>query len=342
LSKLARQSRLENGPKYKLDHVWLRLFSDHRKVGSAVFEETNPFPGKAKALTESMSWARWDLSFNLSLLLLQKLGLGRWFPVEYLKDSRSYVPQAFGGRGLVTLPGIELTLSAAMRYCIVNSDSPAVRIANGSGDTRRLRGVIMDDSDMALKRLQDLCVRVYTQEEVNEDAAADDLERFGDVSRTSLQGKIADDFVDYLKFDLTEKKVAVVTKAFQGPSVLTETQKSYEGRMRSVARAQERIFRNHGQAVDGPMVQSAIMQPWASIRRLYVRRTDLNGLIPMGVIPSFSVPVTYLAGSMSRLDMGDRTIPSRECRTDVLARIESDAMSERNSFDDTSLLSSES
>jgi hypothetical protein len=342
LSKLARQGRLENGPKYKLDHVWLRLFSDRRKVGSAVFEETNPFPGKAKALTESMSWARWDLSFNLSLLLLQKLGLGRWFPVEYLKDSRSYVPQAFGGRGLVTLPGIELTLSAAMRYCIVNSDSPAVRIANGSGDTRRLRGVIMDDSDMALKRLQDLCVRVYTQEEVNEDAAADDLERFGDVSRTSLQGKIADDFVDYLKFDLTEKKVAVVTKAFQGPSVLTETQKSYEGRMRSVARAQERIFRNHGQAVDGPMVQSAIMQPWASIRRLYVRRTDLNGLIPMGVIPSFSVPVTYLAGSMSRLDMGDRTIPSRECRTDVLARIESDAMSERNSFDDTSLLSSES
>jgi hypothetical protein len=229
-----------------------------------------------------------------------------------------------------------------MRYCITNSDQPAVRIANGSGDSRKLRGVIMDDTDMALKRLQDLCVRVYTQEEASIDAAADDLERFGDVSRTSLQGKIAEDFVDYLKFDLTEKKVAVVAKAFKGSSVLKEEQKSYEGRMRSVARAQQRIFLKHGQDGPPPEVREAIMQPWASIRRLYVRRTDLADLLPMGVVPSFSVPVTYLAGSMSRVDMGDRVLPSRECRTDVLARIESDAMSERNSFDDTSLLSQES
>jgi len=339
LSKLARQGRKEDKPKYKLDHVWLRLFSDRRKVGSAVFEETNPFPGKAKALTESMSWAGWGIDFNINLLLLQKLGLGRWFPTEYLKDARSYVPQAFGGRGLMTLPGIELALPDYLRYCITNSDNVAVRMANGSGDSRKLRGVILDDTDKALKRLQELGVRVYTQVEVEEDAAADDLERFGEVSRTSLQGKISQDFVDYEKFDLTEKKVAVIAKAFNGPSVLTETQKSYEGRMRSVARAQRRIhIANNAELVPAPMVQVALMQPWAAIRRLYVRRTDLDGLLPIGVIPSFTIPVTHLSGSMSLIEMEGRVLPQRDEMPDVLAQTELDSMSVVSSYDDTSLL----
>lgn len=339
LSKLARQGRMADKPKYKLDHVWLRLLSDRRKVGSAVFEETNPFPGKAKALTEAMSWAGWDINFNINLILLQKLGLGRWFPTEYLKDARSYVPQAFGGRGLLTLPGIELVLPDYLRYCIVNSDNVAVRMANGSGDSRKLRGVILDDSDKSLKRLQELRVRVYTQAEVEADAAAEDLERFEDVSRTSLQSKILQDFVDYEKFDLTEKKVAVIAKAFNGPSVLNEVQKSYEGRMRSVARAQRRIHVAHNaELVPAPVAQVALMQPWAAIRRLYVRRTDLDGLLPMGVIPSFTIPVTHLAGSMSLIEMESRVLPQRDEMRDVLAQTELDSMSLVSSCDDTSLL----
>jgi hypothetical protein len=304
-----------------------------------VFEETNPFPGKAKALTEAMSWARWGLQFNIQLMLLQKLGLGRWFPSEYLKDVRSYVPQAFGGRGLCPIPGIELVLPEAMRYCIVHSDNAAVRIANGSGDSRKLRGIILDDTDKALSRLQDLEVRVYTQQEVEEDAATDDLDRFGDVSRTSLQGKISQDFVDYDKFDLTEKKIAVITKAFKGPSVLLEKQKSYEGRMRSVARAQQRIFEAKSTELSfTPEVKAALAQPWAGSRRLYVKRSELEALLPVGVIPSFTIPVTCLSGSMSLIDMNTRVLPQRDGLTDVLAQTKLDSMSEGTSYSDTSLL----
>jgi hypothetical protein len=340
LSELARQGRLVERPKYKLDHIWLRLFSDRRKVGSAVFEETNPFPGKSKALTEMLGWTGRDLDFRLNLVLLQKLGLGRWFPAAYLKDPRSYVPQAFGGRGLLTLPNIELTLSESMKYCIVNSEDIAVRIANGSGDSRKLRGVILDESDKALARLKELDIRVYTREEAEDDASANDLASFGEVSRTALQSKLSEQFVDYDRLDLTEKKISVITKAFKGPSVLKEEQKSYEGRMRSVAKAQKRIFDARGEITPAPMVQVAIRQPWASIRRLYVLRSELTELLPRGVIPSFTIPVDFLAGSMSQIEVEDRVVRPQlaVAGTDILARIESDAMSAAsNSVDGTSL-----
>jgi hypothetical protein len=327
-------------PKYKLDHIWLRLLSDRRKVGSAVFEETNPFPGKAKALTEMLSWTGRSLEFKISLVLLQKLGLGRWFPAEYLKDPRSFVPQAFGGRGLVTLPNIEQVLPESMKYCIVNSEDVAVRIANGSGDSRRLRGVLIDDSDKPLARLKELKVRVYTRDEAEAVAGENDYASFGEVSRTALQSKLSEFFVDYEKLDLTEKKVSVISKAFKGPSVLIEEQKSYEGRMRSVAKAQKRIYESRGELTPAPMVQVAIRQPWASIRRLYVLRSDLMELLPRGVIPSFTIPIEFLSGSMSQIEIENRVLTPQVAAvdTDVLARIESDAMSAvSRSADGTSL-----
>jgi hypothetical protein len=342
LSHLARQGALAAGPKFKLDHVMLRLFSDRRKVGSAVFEETNPFPGKAKALTELMSWAKWDIEFEDNLILLQKLGLGRWFPAAYLKDPRSFVPQAFGGRGLRERPGITSLLSPAMRYCIVNSDDVAVRIANGSGDSRRLRGVILDETDKALARLQELKIETFNYEQVSSEASFSDLQSYGDMSMTSLQARIREDFVDYDRFDLTEKKVAVIAKAFEGLSVLKETQKSYEGRMRSVARAQQRIYENHGEYVATPQVEVAIRQPWVAIRKLYVRKSEMLRLLPRGVIPSFTIPGENLEGSMSLIDMSPRVLPQLEDMTDVLAPTERDSMSELSSLNEPSLLHSES
>lgn len=327
-SKLASSGMLADRPKFKIDHIWLRLLSDRRKVGSAVFEETNPFPGKSKALTEMLSWTGRSLSFKVRLLLMQKLGLGRWFPASYLKDPRSYVPQAFGGRGLVVLPNIELILSESLKYCIVHSENIAVRIANGSGDSRKLRGVILDESDKALARLQNLDIRVYTRAEAEEETSAEDMASFGEVSRTALQSKLSEQFIDYDRLDLTEKKIAVISKAFRGPSVLKEEQKSYEGRMRSVARAQQRIFSDRGEITPAPEVSVAIMQPWVARTRLYVLRTDLTELLPRGIIPSFTIPVSFLSGSMNRIELEGRVVkPQLVARTDVSARIESDAMS---------------
>jgi len=211
-------------------------------------------------------------------------------------------------------------------------------MANGSGDSRKLRGVILDDTDKAVVRLQGLGVRVYTQSEAEEAVSLDDLEHYGEMSRTSVQSNIASDFVDYEKFDLTEKKISVVSKAFNGPSVLKEEQKSYEGRMRSVVRAQQRVHRSaNAELIPSPIVKEAIMQPWAALRRLYVKRSDLEGLLPTGIIPSFTIPVEHLSGSMSLIEMEGRVLPQRGDQTDVLARIESDAMSDWSSTDDTSL-----
>jgi len=337
VSNLARQGRLVQYPKFKLDHVWLRLFSDRRKVGSAVFEETNPFPGKAKSLTEYMSWTDWDLHFKLNLVLLQKLGLGRWFPAEYLKDPRSWVPQSFGGRGLITLPGIELVLPSWMTYCIVNSDQVAVRIANGSGESRKLRGIIIDEEDKALTKLQKLDVRVYTREEAESVTSHDELIRFDDMSRTSLNKKLADNFVAYDRFDLTEKKISVVTKAFAGPVVLNETQKSYEGRMRSVARAQQLIYKDRGIITTPEEVRVAIAQPWASIRQMFVLRSDMERLLPMAIIPSFTIPVPCLSGSMSLIEMGVRVLPESEQVQSILAHIEGTQSDVSYSVDESSL-----
>jgi len=320
----------------------LRLFSDRRKVGSAVFEETNPFPGKAKALTESLGWTNWTWGFKLQVMLMQKLGLGRWFPAEYLKDPRSYVPQAFGGRGLLVLPGITRLLPDALKYCIVNSDNIAVRIANGSGDSRRLRGVILDESDRPLMRLQELNIEVFTPEKAREEASSADLASFGEMSMTSLNNRVNEDFVDYSRFDLTEKKVAVIAKAFAGPTVLKEEQKSYEGRMRSVARAQSRIYISRGSVPSPVEVENAIMQPWVAIRKLYVRRSDVMALIPRGIVPSFTIPMAHLEGSMSLIEMERRVLSQPSARTDVLALTEQDAMSESLSSQGTSLPYSES
>jgi hypothetical protein len=183
-----------------------------------------------------------------------------------------------------------------------------------------------------------LDVRVYTQAQVEEDVSRDEIDRFGEMSRTSQKGAISREFVDYQKFDLTEKKISAIAKAFRGQSVLNETQKSYEGRMRSVARAQARIYESSEKEIIPPVVvRSALSQPWAGLERLYVRRTELEGLLPMGIIPSFSIPMKLLEGSMNLIEAESRVLPQRENRTDVLARIESDAMSERYSFDGTSL-----
>lgn len=226
------------------------------------------------------------------------------------------------------------------RYCILESDQPAVRIANGSGDTQKLRGVLIDDSDKALARLQSLEVKVFDYSEVEASATMDEIESFGDMSRTSLQSKINQDFVDYQKFDLTEKKLAAITKAIKGPSVLNERQKSYEARMRSVAKAQKRVFeRNSTNLSPLPLVQAKIQQPWAAIERFYVKRSEIERLLPKGILPSFTIPIQNLSGSMNLIEMESRVLPQRGTSTDSLDRTESAAMSETRSLDDTSLSS---
>jgi len=299
-------------PKYKIDHIMLRLLSDRRKVGSAVFEETNPFPGKAKQLSEELSWQDVDLSWKLSVTILQTLGLGRWFPLDYLKDPRSYVPQWCGGRGLTRIPGVEALLSPSMQYAIVNLDDPAVRKAISSGNSRKVRGLILNESDEINAKLGSLGLESITYEEAISQVNAPILQDWADVSYTQTTKQLRDLYVPYDKIDLTEKKIAVAVKAFKGPSKLLETQKSYESRMRAVSRAIRTAHEGRDLRETSMDELSAALQPsrgpWRETR--YIRRDLVENLLPRGWIPSFTIPVPFLGGEHSPIEVEDRVVNS--------------------------------
>jgi hypothetical protein len=297
-------------PKYKVDHIMLRLLSDRRKVGSAVFEETNPFPGKSKQLSEELSWQEPDLAWSLSITLLQSLGLGRWFPKDYLKDPRSYIPQWCGGRGLTRIPGVEYLLSPSMRYCIVNNDDPAVRIAFGSANSRKVRGLILNESDVVDSKLLALDIKAISYDEAIKQVNTPILDDWSDVSYTQTAKTLRELFVPYDKIDLTEKKIAVATKAFSGPSKLKETQKSYESRMRAVSKAVRIVHEGRDLRETPTELVTAALQPtsgpWRNTR--YIRRELVEAILPIGWIPSFTIPVSFLNGRMSRIELEERVV----------------------------------
>jgi len=315
-------------PKFKLDHIPIRFLSDRRKTGPEVFEETNPFPGKAKALTEILSWQAADLHWVYSIVLLQKLGLGRWFPTSYLKDYRTYVPQVYGGRGITTPPYLEGLLSPQMQHCIASISEKAVRIANTSGNSRKVRGIVLDGENSEIK-LNDLRIHSLSYAEVVKEVNEESLSVFGSVSYTATHKNIRDDFMTVASLDIVSQKIAVAIKAFNGPSVLNKKQLSYEGRMRAVARAQGVLFDLSTMEIHSNEVMARLltMRNGPHREERYVRRSEVEGILPKGYIPSFTIPVTYFGGSMSRTEMGDRVLSQMRPPSVVSAPIERDSIS---------------
>jgi hypothetical protein len=315
-------------PKFKIDHIPIRFLSDRRKTGPEVFEETNPFPGKAKALTEILSWQKADLHWVYSVVLLQKLGLGRWFPTSYLKDYRSYVPQIYGGRGITTPPHLENLLSPQMQHCIACINEKAVRIANTSGNSRKVRGVVLDGENSEV-RLNELRVSSMSYSEVVKEVNEESLSVFGSVSYTATHKNIREEFMTVASLDIVSQKIAVAIKAFNGPSVLNKQQLSYESRMRAVARAQSVIFELSTKEFHSSETMSRLltMRNGPHREERYVRRSEVEGILPKGYVPSFTIPVTYFGGSMSRTEMGDRVLSQMRPPSVVSAPIERDSIS---------------
>jgi len=315
-------------PKYKIDHIPLRFLSDRRKTGPEVFEETNPFPGKAKALTELLAWQRADLHWVYSIVLLQKLGLGRWFPAAYLKDYRTYVPQIYGGRGITTPRYLENLLSPQMQHCIASIGERATRVANSSGNSRKVRGIVLDGSNSDV-RLQEVHINSLSYEEVLKVVNEESLATFGSVSYTATHKQLRDDFMTVSSLDIVSQKIEVAMKAFSGPTVLSRRQLSYESRMRAVARAQDVVFNlSTMEFHDGEKLSHLLaMRNGPHREERYVRRSDVEGYLPKGYVPSFTIPVTYFGGSMSRIEMGDRVLPQMRPPSVISAPIERDSIS---------------
>jgi len=315
-------------PKFKLDHVPIRLLSDRRKTGPDVFEENNPFPGKVKALTETLSWQSASLHWVFSVTLLQKLGLGRWFPAAYLKDVRSFVPQIYGGRGITSPPGIERLLSPSMQHCIANVTEPAVRVANGSGSSRKVRGLMLERGISDLK-LNDLQLNSLSYDEVVSEVNSEGLAVFGSVSYTATHKQIRDDFVTTTSLDIISQKIQVAIKAFKGPVVLRDVQTSYESRMRCVSRAQQVAFQLSPMEIpsDQELARLIALRNGPQREERYIRRSEVEGLLPHGWVPSFTIPVVHFAGLGSLIEMEDRVINPERPPSVVSAPNERDAIS---------------
>jgi hypothetical protein len=315
-------------PKFKLDHIPIRFLSDRRKTGPEVFEETNPFPGKAKALTEILSWQTSNMHWVYSVVLLQKLGLGRWFPAAYLKDYRTYVPQIYGGRGISTPPHLGGLLTPQMQHCIAEISERAVRIANTSGNSRKVRGVILEGNNPEV-RLKEYRLNSLSYDEVVAAVNSEPLSTYGSVSYTATHSMIREEYMAVSALDIVSQKIEVAMKAFSGPSVLSKQQLSYEGRMRAVARAQSVVFDLSDMTIHSTDTLSRLLSMRNGPHReeRYVRRSDVEGMLPRGYIPSFTIPVTYFRGSMSRTEMGDRVLTQMRPPSVISAHIQMDSIS---------------
>jgi hypothetical protein len=161
--------------------------------------------------------------------------------------------------------------------------------------------------------------------EVNEES----LSVFGSVSYTATHKNIREEFMTVASLDIVSQKIAVAIKAFNGPSVLNKQQLSYESRMRAVARAQSVIFELSTKEFHSSETMSRLltMRNGPHREERYVRRSEVGGILPKGYVPSFTIPVTYFGGSMSRTEMGDRVLSQMRPPSVVSAPIERDSIS---------------
>jgi hypothetical protein len=199
-----------------------------------------------------------------------------------------------------------------MQFAITNLDDPAVRKAISSGTSRKVRGLILDESDEINLKLETLGLQSVTYEDAITQVNAPILQDWADVSYTQTAKHLRDLYVPYDKIDLTEKKIAVAVKAFKGPSKLLETQKSYESRMRAVSRAIRTAHEGRDLRETDMATLSAALQPnrgpWRETR--YIRRDMVENLLPRGWIPSFTIPVHFLDGEHSPIEVEDRVVNS--------------------------------
>jgi len=310
-----------SGPRYKIDHVPLRLLSDRRKTGPSSFEEPNPFPGKIKDLGERLSWIGKGTSFNLGVVYLAKLGLGRWFGRDIIKDSTSYISQAYGGRGLPYIPGIEIRWPEEMRFALANWDDPVIqRLASGVKSSR-VRGILIDPFENDKSKATALGLEILDMEQTLEEQRD---ERFGSQSMTSSYRNIKERYVPIDRVHDIDQKVQSCVRAFEGQSAFGQsTFVTYQARVRRVRANYRTYWLEMGRQITDPVELRKNLRQFPQRYNKYVRREDLGKVLPSPLVPSYTITTETLGGTAGLAEFPGNVITLPLPRTQVPDRIES-------------------
>jgi hypothetical protein len=230
-----------------------------------------------------------------------RLGLGRWFGRDGVKDIMTYVPRQYGGLGLPEFPGLEHVLPPHIACAIENADDPTIRKLAGGISSRRVRGMIVDVSE-AEKLLADRYgLRVYTRDEVMEDVEqSNTLPKHYPPSKTSTMKSMIETYVPLNEIARPEQKVVALQRAFN-PKVNTTRFLTYGQRQRRIHAG----FKAYFVEVGRPMIDTEkVLQNLKLYPRhfdLYVRKAEVDNVIPTPLLPSLTVKAEEMGGTVDFL-----------------------------------------
>lgn len=317
----------ELGCVFKLDIIMMRLLSDARKTSPQCFEEPDPHPGKMKDLTERLMWigrgqddrteffregsvlSLRRLQFFDLILLLYSQGLGNYAPARYLKDPRSFIAGAKGGRGYPYLESLETILEPWIRW-MVTADTPASKAVARGTNTKRTRGIVMAEETMDATLADKLQLDTFTYGEIYEQEVA--FSPHSDTSRTNVSAAILKNYTPITQLEHIELKVRTHARVFELGAKSLQTDKkfvTYFSRQRSVAKL--------GQAGYDVFLTDAVgdysrfepeqvklaMARFPQDTQEYVRREDVARLFPKYRLPSLTLPLRYLSGGQNLLSL---------------------------------------
>jgi hypothetical protein len=288
-------------PRYKIDMIHLRLFSDRRKVGPSSFEEPNPLPGKAKALSEELAWRDAGWIFNANCINLMRIGLGRWCGRDCIKDIMSYVPPQYGGLGLPPFPGIEKVLPPHIAYAIQNAEDPAIRKISGGITSKRVRGMILDAAEAERNLAKKYGLQVYTfAEAFRESEIRNTLPKHYAPSITSTRKSMVEDFVNIVDIARPEQKIAAMQQAFNGIPAKKKFLTYGQRQRRVVAGFRTYFTENACPFPDLDKVkENFFLHPGTF--SLFVEKQSLEAKIPSPLLPSVTVGSLEMSGMIDFL-----------------------------------------
>jgi hypothetical protein len=296
-------------PKFKVDHISLRLLSDRRKISPNSFEEPDPVPGKLGKVSEQLDWMRASNDFRIKITLLARLGMPNFFHSTYLKDPTSWISLRYGGRNLPYLDGVETLWPQSFRYLVVNSGTTQGQAVLSSSYSARTRGLIIEPEERGLELAKDLGLSVRSTEAIMEEFQNDfSLNLHGSNSLKSSWRYVNDKYLTLQSVDILGKKVRAHEKAFIGPQTLAKAGKSFPARMRVVRRKQNLLYEtNEPDEVTVEQLRD-VLKGYPQKGALWVEKAEIQSILPSALLPSLDLPVSFLNGSASLRIMPSRVI----------------------------------
>jgi uncharacterized protein YggL (DUF469 family) len=246
--------------------------------------------------------------FSVLVLLLAKQGIGHSFPASYFKDSSSWIPKQYGGRGLPYFYGVEAAWKPSVRFTVLNISEKWARHVVSYSDSRKTRGIILDEGDQSFSEnlIEKLDLQSFVEDDIRTKLINDTPH--SEMSFSAQWTATRADFVDSTFLDIIDKKVKAHDKAFNGPTELTKSQKSFPSRIRAIRR--KMIERWEYEGCEQVETESLIarLQSFPQAHTRWIPRALVNEILPSPLIPSLTLNASSLKGEAFLVEMPDPTV----------------------------------